>query len=108
MTQGLQCGGVVTYQLLCGREVAQGNTGAAQFANYMYLIVNTHDRTAIAVDAAWDVDGLYRLTERLGVRVRGCVYTHFHFDHCGGKIHPSLTGGRKVPPLQGALEVQQR
>jgi len=40
--------------------------------------------------------------------VRGCVYTHCHFDHCGGELHPMLTGGRKVPPLQGAKEVQQR
>lgn len=108
MTQVLQCGGVVTYQLLCGREIAQGNAGAEQFANYVYLVVNTQDRTAIAVDAAWDVDGLYDLADRLGVEVRGAVYTHFHFDHCGGQIDPRMTGGRKVPPLPGAREVQRR
>lgn len=108
MTQVFQCGGVVTYQLLCGREIAGDHPFARQMANFVYLVVNTQDRTAIAVDAAWDVDGLYDLADSLGVQIRGSVYTHFHFDHCGGRLHPSVTGGRAVPPVQGAKEVQQR
>lgn len=105
-TQVLQCGGVVTYQLLCGRELAQDNGFARQMANYCYLVVNTHDRTAIAIDAAWDVDGMYELASQLGVEVRGCIYTHYHFDHCGGDVHPSITGGRRVN-LKGAKEVKE-
>lgn len=106
-TQVLRCGGVVIYQLLCGREIARGDKFASEMKNYVYLVINTHDRTAIAVDAAWDIDGIYALAEKLGVRVKGCVYTHFHFDHCGGDVHPSMTGGRKVN-LPGALEVERR
>mmetsp|Transcript_83072 Transcript_83072/g.149884 ORF Transcript_83072/g.149884 Transcript_83072/m.149884 type:complete len:354 (-) Transcript_83072:33-1094(-) len=104
-TQVLQCGGVVTYQFLCGREIAKGNDMAEGMANYCYLVVNTLDSTAIAVDAAWDVEGLYELAGKLGVKIRGCVYTHYHFDHCGGDVHPMFTGGKQVV-LSGAKEVQ--
>lgn len=104
-TQVLQCGGVVTYQLLCGRDLAKDDKMAAGMANYCYLVVNTLDRTAIAVDAAWDVKGLYGLAEQLGVKILGSVYTHFHFDHCGGDVHPMFTGGQKMI-LSGAKEIQ--
>mmetsp|Transcript_88697 Transcript_88697/g.259249 ORF Transcript_88697/g.259249 Transcript_88697/m.259249 type:complete len:361 (-) Transcript_88697:133-1215(-) len=106
-TQVLQCGGVVTYQLLCGRELAQGDQMAEGMANYCYLVVNTLDRSAIAIDAAWDVAGLYKLADRLGVKVKGSIYTHFHFDHCGGDVDPRFTQGRKIS-LQGAKEVEDR
>lgn len=106
-TEVFQTGGVVTYQLLCGRELAREDEFAQQMANYCYLVVNTHDRTAIAIDAAWDVEGLYGLAEQMNVRLRGAVYTHFHFDHCGGEVHPMFTGGRNVV-LPGAKEVELR
>eukprot|EP00913_Durusdinium_trenchii_P015101 g14162.t1 len=96
-TQVLECGGVVTYQILCGREIARQDRFAIQMANYCYLVVNTLDHTAIALDAAWDVQGLYDLAAELGVKILGCVYTHFHFDHCGGDVHPMFTGGQKAP-----------
>ncbi|CAE6915856.1 FTSH1 [Symbiodinium sp. CCMP2456] len=104
-TQVLECGGVVTYQFLCGREIARKDRFATQMANYCYLVVNTLDRSAIAVDAAWDVEGLYKLAAELEVTIRGCVYTHYHFDHCGGDVHPMFTGGQKVF-LSGAKEVE--
>lgn len=110
----IACGSVLVYQLLCGRDIANPMEaqpqdreafGAAKgMANYVYLIVNATDHTAIAVDAAWDVDGLYRLTDALGVRIAGAVYTHSHFDHCGGKVNPALTGGRAMQ-LPGAHTV---
>ncbi|CAK9117018.1 unnamed protein product [Durusdinium trenchii] len=105
-TQVLECGGVVTYQILCGREIARQDRFAIQMANYCYLVVNTLDHTAIALDAAWDVQGLYDLAAELGVKILGCVYTHFHFDHCGGDVHPMFTGGQKVK-LPGAKEVEE-
>lgn len=106
-TQVLQCGGVITYQLLCGRELAQGDRMAEGMRNYCYLVVNTLDRTAIAVDAAWDVQGLYKLAEKLGVAITGAIYTHFHFDHCGGEVSPMFTQGKHVV-LQGAREIEER
>lgn len=103
--QVLHCGGAVVYQLLCGSNIAKGNTFAIQMKNYCYLIVNTLDRTAIAVDAAWDVAGILALAEQLGVQVRGCIYTHFHFDHCGGHVDEAFIGAR-IPPLSGAKDVE--
>lgn len=95
----------MVYQLLCGRDLALKNQMAAGMANYCYLVVNTHDRTAIAVDAAWDVHGMYKLAERLGVKIRGSIYTHYHFDHCGGAVDPRFVGGKKMD-LEGAKEVE--
>lgn len=105
--QVLQCGGVLVYQLLCGRELAADDPMARQLANYVYLVVNTQDRTAVAVDAAWDVEGLYGLAAGLGVTIRGCIYTHGHFDHCGGELPPSMTRGRRVSK-PGARDVEDR
>eukprot|EP00927_Polykrikos_kofoidii_P022072 TRINITY_DN20697_c0_g1_i1.p1 TRINITY_DN20697_c0_g1~~TRINITY_DN20697_c0_g1_i1.p1 ORF type:complete len:366 (+),score=59.62 TRINITY_DN20697_c0_g1_i1:262-1359(+) len=106
-TQVLQCGGVMVYQLLCGREIAKSNRMAQGMANYCYLVVNTHDRTGIAVDAAWDVAGLYELADQLGVQIKGGIYTHFHFDHCGGDVNKMFTQGREVS-LEGAKQVEDR
>ncbi|CAK0911010.1 unnamed protein product [Prorocentrum cordatum] len=106
-TQVLQCGGVLVYQLLCGRELAADDPMARQLANYVYLVVNTHDRTAIAVDAAWDVEGLYGLASALGVTIRGAIYTHGHFDHCGGELPPFMTRGRRVSK-PGARDIEVR
>eukprot|EP00667_Euglena_gracilis_P013920 EG_transcript_14405 len=76
-------------------------------ANYVYLVVNEEDRAAVAVDAAWDVDGLYAFAKALGVDVVGCIYTHSHFDHCGGVVDPRMTGGKEVV-LPGAHDVVKR
>jgi len=107
VTQVLQCGGTVIYQLLCGREIAKGDPMAPNFANFVYLIINTLDRTAIAVDAAWDVAGLYGLAKKMDVQLKGCIYTHNHFDHCGGDLPPMMTQGRKVNK-PGAREVEEQ
>ena len=40
--------------------------------------------TAIAVDCAWDVDGVFELAAARGWRVTHALYTHAHLDHCGG------------------------
>lgn len=107
-TQVFQCGGVLVYQLLCGDGgvLARGNKFATSMKNYCYLIVNSLDRTAIALDAAWDVEGLFALAKQLDVEVRGCIYTHSHFDHCGGEVDPAFVGS-KIPPLSGAKEVEE-
>ncbi|CAE7254741.1 ftsH3 [Symbiodinium pilosum] len=79
-TQVLECGGVVTYQFLCGTEIAKEDRFAKQMANYCYLVVNTLDRSAIAVDAVWDVRGLHQLAAELGVR---CLICSVHMRRAG-------------------------
>lgn len=90
------------YQLLCGRDIAKGHKFASQMKNYCYMIVNTVDRTAIAIDAAWDVKGIFELAAQLGVTIKGSIYTHFHFDHCGGV--DEWTQGKRI---DGAKEVEE-
>jgi len=97
-----RCGGVAIYQVLCGHHLAKDHRMAIQMRNYCYLIVNTVDKTAVAVDAAWDVAGILGLAEQLGVKMRGSIYTHFHFDHCGG-VDKDFTRGKRI---DGAKEVQ--
>mmetsp|Transcript_11910 Transcript_11910/g.21799 ORF Transcript_11910/g.21799 Transcript_11910/m.21799 type:complete len:377 (-) Transcript_11910:57-1187(-) len=105
-TQVLQCGGVLVYQLLCGREIKLPD-GAQDMRNYCYLIVNTLERTGIAIDAAWNIDAVSDLATKLGIELQGSIYTHYHFDHCGGDVDPRLTGGKPVN-LPGAKEVEKR
>lgn len=74
---------------------------ASQMANYVYVVISsqgTGGRSAVVVDACWDVDGLLRhCREELRVEaVSAAVYTHRHFDHTGGRLPRSMTGGRQV------------
>ena len=73
-------------QVLAGRDVARVQPGAAQMANFMYLLGDTHTRECLLVDPAWDVRGLLRLAEEEGYRPVGALVTHYHPDHCGGNI----------------------
>ena len=43
--------------------------------------------------------GIYELAEQLGVKVRGSIYTHYHFDHCGGDVHPMFTQVAPADPV---------
>lgn len=99
-----EVGGVVVYQLLCGRDL-QGSMD-----NYIYLIVNMQSRTAVVVDAAWDLDAIFKFAESLKVRITIAVYTHFHADHAGGRGVPGCAellrrGG--VEAWAGELDAEQ-
>jgi hypothetical protein len=73
---------------------------------YASVIVNASNQ-AVLVDACWDVDGILDYCRTLGVSsVIGAVWTHRHFDHTGGKLPPSMTGGREVPQHPSAASVR--
>ena len=73
--------------------------------SYASVIVNASNQ-AVLVDACWDVDGILDYCRTLGVSsVIGAVWTHRHFDHTGGKLPPSMTGGREVPQHTSAASV---
>lgn len=73
-------------QLLCGREIAEADPAAAQMLNFVYLIGDRESGECLAVDPAWDVDGLIALAEADGMRIAGALATHYHPDHVGGEI----------------------
>ena len=51
--------------------------------NFVYLLADEAGE-GVVVDPAWDVPGILREAERMGVRVRGILATHGHHDHIGG------------------------
>ena len=84
------------------RELAAVHAMAAQMANYIYL-VEGRDKTAFAVDVAWDVDGVFRFAEERGLRIVGVGKTHRHQDHTGGKF-PFGREPIVVPGLKECLD----
>lgn len=73
-------------QILAGRDVARINPYAGQMANFMYAIGDTAKRECLLVDPAWDVRGIYDLAVEAGMTPVGALVTHYHPDHCGGRI----------------------
>ena len=89
-------------QLLAGRDFAVGGKKllhdlAVRMSNFCYAIIDVHSREAILIDPCWDIEGILRAVKReCGVTsVRASIFTHRHFDHTGGQIPPSLTGGAR-------------
>ena len=97
------------HQLLAGREFANTHrdpqvqsifNAAKSSANFVYcIVVETFGpvgrREASIIDAAWDVDGIFKYCrQKLKVSiVSSCIFTHWHPDHIGGFL-PTTHGGR--------------
>lgn len=73
-------------QLLCGRDLATRDQAAAQMVNFVYLIGDRARGECLAVDPAWDVEGLVNIARADGMRITGALATHYHPDHVGGEI----------------------
>jgi hydroxyacylglutathione hydrolase len=54
--------------------------------NFVYLIGDTETRRAVAVDPAWDVDGILQVLAADGMTLEAALITHFHPDHIGGDL----------------------
>lgn len=86
-------------QLKAGRDFARTDPTAKGMANFVYLV---GDRTAgecLAVDPAWDVDGILDAAAADGMKVTGALVTHYHPDHIGGHML-----GRSITGLARLLE----
>ena len=94
--------GIELYQLLSGIEYATVKTmeeakarpmfvSAIQMKNFIYILVDRTKNIGVAVDACWDVDGIYKhAKDVIGVNLIGSIYTHFHLDHAGNLRIPGL------------------
>lgn len=96
------------HQLLMGRDLALDRSNpvhsmAAQMLNFCYLVEFSPGK-ALAVDAAWDVEGVLRFAEDKGLEITCAAFTHRHLDHTGGRVK---LGGRKVV-VPGVAELAQR
>ena len=109
----LKNSGLCVYQLLAGEDLAvpDGENGifqaAAGMANYMYFVCHEKSKTCMGVDLCWDVTAAYQIAEKLGLELKGSIYTHRHFDHTGGKLPRSMTGGKQVA-IEGVADVLER
>ncbi len=73
-------------QLLAGLDVAEGDRVAEQMVNFVYLIGDRETGEAIAIDPAYDQQGLLDILEADGMRLTGALATHYHADHVGGSL----------------------
>ena len=73
-------------QLLSGVDVGSSDSSAQQMANFIYLIGDMNTKECMIVDPAWDIDGILKVIESEGMKLKGSLVTHYHPDHVGGTI----------------------
>ena len=89
-------------QLLSGRDIAQNDPLAAQMVNFIYLIGDRETGEAVAIDPAYDPQGILDVLAADGMRLSGVLATHYHADHVGGSM-----GGFAMKGVADLLELQQ-
>ena len=57
-----------------------------EMAVFAYLVGDQESGEALVIDPAADSDGLIRLAEKKGVKIKYIVNTHGHVDHIGGNV----------------------
>jgi glyoxylase-like metal-dependent hydrolase (beta-lactamase superfamily II) len=73
-------------QLLAGRDFAHGDPLARQMVNFVYLVGDRETGEAVAIDPAYDIDGLLDILAEDDMRLTGALATHYHPDHVGGDM----------------------
>ena len=68
-------------------------------ANFVYLIGSNETREVVLVDPAWQVDGLIDYIAEKDYTLKAALITHYHPDHCGGKM-----GGQMIEGVAKLLE----
>ncbi|MBV9953537.1 MAG: MBL fold metallo-hydrolase [Acidimicrobiia bacterium] len=86
-------------QLLSGRDLGVGDMVAQQMVNFVYLVGDRETGEAVAIDPAYDVDGILQTLEADGMRLVGTLATHYHPDHVGGSL-----GGYGIQGIREILE----
>jgi hydroxyacylglutathione hydrolase len=74
-------------QLLSGRDFAVDNIAAEQMGNFVYLIGDQEKGECIAIDPAWDIEGILSIARQDNMKIVGALATHYHPDHVGGHIY---------------------
>jgi hydroxyacylglutathione hydrolase len=87
-------------QLLLGRDIGRDDLIAAQMQNFVYLVGDRDAGECVAIDPAWDVQGIVDVARTDGMRLVGALATHYHPDHVGGSIF-----GMSIEGLPRLLEL---
>lgn len=106
--------GLYFRQLLPGVDMCRGTYNpirkivyefARGMQNIVYVIGDKNRQECMIVDACWDSDGILEIVQKDGMKVIGCIVTHNHFDHVGGKPPPPFASfGVTVQGLKNILE----
>jgi glyoxylase-like metal-dependent hydrolase (beta-lactamase superfamily II) len=73
-------------QLLAGRDIATNDPLARQMVNFVYLIGDRETGEAVAIDPAYDVQGIVDVLAADDMKLTGVLATHYHPDHVGGEM----------------------
>jgi len=73
-------------QLLAGRDIATADPLARQMVNFVYLIGDRETGEAVAIDPAYDVQGIVDVLAADDMKLTGVLATHYHPDHVGGEM----------------------
>ena len=73
-------------QLLAGRDIARQDPIARQMVNFVYLVGDRETGEAVAIDPAYDVQGILDVLAADGMTLTGALATHYHQDHVGGDM----------------------
>jgi hydroxyacylglutathione hydrolase len=73
-------------QLLLGRDLGRGDRIATQMQNFVYLVGDRDTSECVAIDPAWDIEGIVSTAQADGMRLVGALATHYHPDHVGGSM----------------------
>jgi len=91
-------------QLLAGRDIATNDPLARQMVNFVYLIGDRETGEAVAIDPAYDVQGIVDVLAADGMRLTGVLATHYHPDHVGGEMMGySIEGVHELLDIVNAL-----
>ena len=96
------------HQMLAGRDIAAPARAANpaqrrvfefghQMKNLIYLVGDPETHECVAVDAAYDPEGVVEAAAEVGCNITAFVATHYHYDHIGA---------RRGSPVQPAAPAQ--
>ena len=52
--------------------------------NFVYFVGDKDTREVMVVDPAWQTDTLLRVAKEEGLKIKGALVSHHHFDHTNG------------------------
>jgi glyoxylase-like metal-dependent hydrolase (beta-lactamase superfamily II) len=84
-------------QLLAGRDIATNDPLARQMVNFVYLIGDRETGEAVAIDPAYDVQGIVDVLAADDMKLTGVLATHYHPDHVGGEMMGYSIEGVQLP-----------
>lgn len=73
-------------QLLAGRDFARDDQVAIQMRNFAYLIGDPRTRRCVVVDPAYAPLEIIDIAKRDGYEIDAILVSHYHADHCGGRM----------------------